>query len=123
MKTFRAGSRNIHRMAGQNLIKRLSHDQIIQSLGGKMTEKLFGHAESDNTQAFVLAVEHVLQHGGNVQDIVDRAEDTCLKLLVENIELLEEEINLFQSIQNPPPREKSPPALEPLEFLEDQFFR
>ena len=88
-----------------------------------MAEKLFGHPESDNTQAFILAVERVLQDGGSVQDVVDQAEDTCLKLLVENIELLDKEINLFQSIQNPPPREQSRRALEPLEFLEDQFFQ
>ena len=123
MKAFRARARIIHRMAGQRLIKTLTHNEIVQSVGGKMTEKLFGYDESDNTQAFILAVDHVLQHGGNVQDVVDQAEDTCLKLLVENIELLEKEINLFQSIQNPPHREQSPQALEPLEFLEDQFFR
>jgi hypothetical protein len=110
-------------MAGQKLIKRLSSDEIVQSVGGKMTEKLFGHNQSDNIQSFVLAVEQVLQNGGNVQDIVTRAEDTCLKLLVENITLLEEEINLFQSIQTHPDPETSLQALEPLEFLEDQFFQ
>ena len=120
MKSFRASARILHRMAGQKLIKRLSSDEIVRSLGGKMTEKLLGHHESDNTHAFILAVEHVLQNGGNVQDIVTQAEDTCLKLLVENITLLEEEINLFRSIQNPHDPETSLQALEPLEFLEDQ---
>jgi len=86
MKMF-CKERSKYYTAGKALMKVLSKNEIINTLSGVTAEKLIlGKVSTydDSNQAFILAVEQVLQNGGNVHSIVEDARYECARLLEEN---------------------------------------
>jgi len=95
-------TRSIHHRAGKCLIKVLTTDELVQSFGGKVAEQLLtGYEEYDHGEAFTLAVDHVLQHGGNIHTLVDKAEDTCWALMERNKEVLNIIVDKMESGADP----------------------
>ena len=76
--------------AGTLLIRALTKNRIIRTVGGRMAEELVYdisdnfYSIRDRNQAFTLAVDYVLQNGGEVNRIVESAENACLDILKEN---------------------------------------
>ena len=101
MKSVRV-ARSIHHRAGKRLIKVLTTDELVQSFGGKVAEQLLtGHEEYDAGEAFMLAVDKVLQNGGNIHTLVEQAEDTCWDLLERNKEVLHIIVDKMESGSDP----------------------
>jgi len=101
MKAVRV-SRTIHHRAGRRLIKVLTTDKIVQSFGGKVAEQLLtGHEEYDNSISFSLAVDKILQNGGNIHTIVEEAEDVCWALMERNKEVLNIIVDKIEKGEDP----------------------
>jgi hypothetical protein len=90
MKVTTCSNKRVYYTAGKMLTNALSKNEMIRLLGGRMAEQVvFNESYSidtifDNSKLFTMAVDKVLESGGEVEQIIRNAENECFSLIEEN---------------------------------------